>query len=137
MIILDASVLIDFLRAKRTHETNWLNQETQPYRAGITSLGLCEILQGTGTDAQFTKVQGVLANYEFFELGSRELTVASANNFRILRGRGFTIRNTIDCLIATFCIEEGHFLLHNDRDFDPFEVHLGLKVFRPPDSMLH
>lgn len=135
MIILDASVLIDFLRAKRTRQTDWLNQETQPYRAGITSLGLCEVLQGIGTDAQFAKVQAVLANYEFFEIGSRELAVASANNFRILRGRGFTIRNTIDCLIATFCIEGDHFLLHNDRDFDPFEVHLGLKVFRPRESL--
>jgi predicted nucleic acid-binding protein len=137
MIIVDASVFIDFLRAKHTSQTNWLNQETQPYRAGITSLGLCEVLQGTKTEAHFVKVQSILANYEFFELGSRELAVASANNFRVLREIGFTIRNTIDCIIATFCIEEDHLLLHNDRDFDPFESHLGLKVFRPLDSMLH
>jgi hypothetical protein len=23
-------------------------------------------------------------------------------------------------------------LLHNDRDFDPFETHLGLRVLHPP-----
>jgi hypothetical protein len=44
---------------------------------------------------------------------------------------GITIRNTIDCLIATFCIEEDHVLLHNDRDFDAFEQHLGLQVAHP------
>ena len=30
--------------------------------------------------------------------------------------------------IATFCIERGLPLLRNDRDFDPFEEHLKLKV---------
>jgi len=33
-----------------------------------------------------------------------------------------------DVLIATFCAEEGHELLHNDRDFDFMAKHLGLKV---------
>ena len=35
-------------------------------------------------------------------------------------------------MIATFCIEEGHQLLHHDSDFDPFEKHLGLRVVHPP-----
>ena len=26
------------------------------------------------------------------------------------------------------CLREGHELLHNDRDFDPFETMLGLRV---------
>jgi predicted nucleic acid-binding protein len=34
-------------------------------------------------------------------------------------------------MIATLCIEQGHVLLHNDRDFDPFEQHLGLRVVHP------
>jgi len=40
------------------------------------------------------------------------------------------VRTTIDCLIATFCILEGHRLLHRDRDFDSFEEHLGLIVVK-------
>ena len=39
-----------------------------------------------------------------------------------------TIRNTIDVIIGTFCIEENHSLLHNDRDFDPLAEYLGLQV---------
>ncbi len=35
-----------------------------------------------------------------------------------------------DCLIATFVIENGFSLLHNDRDFDASEAHLGLNVVR-------
>jgi predicted nucleic acid-binding protein len=48
-----------------------------------------------------------------------------------LRQSGFTVRKTIDCLIATFCLEAGHSLLHRDRDFDPFEKYLGLQVVHP------
>jgi hypothetical protein len=40
------------------------------------------------------------------------------------------VRTTIDCLIATFCLEFGHSLLHRDRDSDLFERHLGLSVVK-------
>ncbi len=48
-----------------------------------------------------------------------------------IRQRGYTVRKTIDCWIATFCIRERHSLLHRDRDFDPFESEMGLTVVRP------
>jgi predicted nucleic acid-binding protein len=54
--------------------------------------------------------------------------VASAQNYRLLRGRGVTVRKTIDVLIATFCIRSGHVLLHTDRDFEPMAEHLGLRT---------
>jgi hypothetical protein len=41
------------------------------------------------------------------------------------------VRKTIDCFIATFCLREGHSLLHRDRDFDAFEKLLGLQIIRP------
>ncbi len=56
------------------------------------------------------------------------MAVASARNCRILRAHGYTVRATIDCLIATFCIEHNHSLLHRDRDFDAFEKVLQLGV---------
>jgi len=55
---------------------------------------------------------------------------SNARNHRKLRALGVTVRATIDALIATFCIVEGHELLHCDRAFDPFERHLGLRVVR-------
>ena len=59
-------------------------------------------------------------------------TVAAkaAGNYRFLRKRGVTIRKTIDLLIATFVMERGFNLLHNDSEFDPFEKELGLQVLR-------
>jgi hypothetical protein len=34
------------------------------------------------------------------------------------RRRGLTIRRTVDCLIASTCLEAGAEIYHNDRDFD-------------------
>ena len=41
-----------------------------------------------------------------------------------------TVRKTIDLIIGTHCIDGVHVLLHADRDFDPMERHLGLRVLR-------
>ena len=58
----------------------------------------------------------------------RDIALASARNFRTLRARGVTVRKTVDMLIATFCMENGHRLLHADRDFDAIEAELGLRT---------
>ena len=52
----------------------------------------------------------------------------AAEIYRALRRKGITIRNSVDCMIASVAIENGIMLLHNDRDFIPIEKHLSLKV---------
>jgi hypothetical protein len=69
-----------------------------------------------------------LLGFEVFHTGGSEMAMATAENYRELRQRGYTVHKTIDCLIATFCLEAGHELLHRDRDFDCFEKLLGLRV---------
>ncbi|MBM3473524.1 MAG: PIN domain nuclease [Armatimonadetes bacterium] len=63
-----------------------------------------------------------------FQLSDVPTAVAAAANYRLLRTKGLTIRSTVDCAIATFCIRRRYVLLHNDRDFDALEEHLGLQV---------
>jgi len=65
------------------------------------------------------------------EMVSPALALQSARNYRLLRRKGITVRKTIDSLIATFCIENEHELLHTDSDFDGYEKHLGLRVVHP------
>jgi predicted nucleic acid-binding protein len=72
-----------------------------------------------------------MSRFEIFETGGEDLAVVSAQNYRLLRTHGHTVRKTIDCLIATFCLIQGHSLLHRDRDFDAYEKHLGLQVIHP------
>jgi predicted nucleic acid-binding protein len=131
MVIIDTTVWVDYLRGEQNGETEWLNLELERQRLGLTDLILCEVLQGIRDDASFSRVQRQLCKFEVFETGGTELAVAAAHNFRKLRQRGYTVRKTIDCLIATFCLRDGHALLHRDRDFDLFEQGLGLPVIHP------
>ena len=91
----------------------------------------CEVLQGLSTDEGAARVLRHLRRFEIFQTGGIDLAVAAARNYRQLRSRGRIVRKTIDCLIATFCIEQNHALLHNDRDFDTFEELLDLLVVHP------
>lgn len=130
-MIVDTTVWIDYFGGVQNAESDWLDRELSHQRLGLTDLILCEILQGYRDDATFERVLRELLRLEIFEPSGLILAVAAARNFRQLRQRGFTVRKTIDCWIATFCILERHSLLHRDRDFDPFEKILGLKVVHP------
>jgi predicted nucleic acid-binding protein len=131
MVIVDSSVWINLLGGKQNPETEWLEREIPRQALALTDLILCEVLQGVRDDAASRQVRSSLLRFEILDCGGLTVAIAAAENYRILRGRGITIRKTIDCLIATFCIEEGHSLLHRDRDFEPFERYLGLRLIRP------
>jgi predicted nucleic acid-binding protein len=131
VIIVDTTVLVDYLRGTRNPETEWLETEADRKRLGLTDLILCEVLQGVRNDQEFGQVRTELQRFALFEIGGEELVIAAATNFRTLREEGKTVRKTIDCLIATFCLMNGHTLLHRDRDFDAFEKILGLNVIHP------
>jgi len=127
MVIVDTTVWIDYLRGRDNPETRWLERELQQQPLGLTDLTLCEVLQGTH-DPAFPQVRDDLLKFHVFSTGGTEIAIAAAQNYRRLRRRGYTVRTTIDCLIATFCLQEGHRLLHRDHDFDAFENELGLQV---------
>lgn len=132
MVIVDTSVWVDFLNEVDTAETRWLDQQLATQRLGLVDVIAREVLQGLSTEEEATEVLRELRQFEILETGGLALATAAARNYRSLRRRGKTVRKTLDCLIATFCLTSGHALLHCDSDFDPFEKHLGLKVVHPP-----
>lgn len=93
----------------------------------MTDLIYTEILQGYREDYVFNEVKSFLDEFPFAIVGTQELALKSAQNYRFMRKKGITIRKTIDSYIATYCIEKGLTLLHSDKDFEPFVEHLGLK----------
>lgn len=137
MVIVDTSVWVDYFRGSIDSRTDWLNDAVGRESIGMTSLILCEVLQGVRDEVQFRVLKQDLLQFAVFDLGKVELAIASAHNYLKLRNRGLTVRKTIDCLIATFCIQEGFTLVHNDRDFDAFEQHLGLQVLHPAGPTSH
>lgn len=131
MILVDASVWIDYLNGLPTPEADWLDVNLETERLGMTDLTLCEVLQGVKGRDEARHVREYLLGFEIFATGGTELALAAAANYRFLRERGLTVRKTIDCWVASFCLREGHALLQRDRDFDGFEQFLGLEVVRP------
>jgi predicted nucleic acid-binding protein len=137
LVIVDSSVWIDALNGKITPQTIWLRLALDREQLGLTTLILCGVLQGIRFDRHFRETEERLGMFPVFATMTAELAISAAQNFRTLQRLGITIRKTIDCIIATFCIQEGHQLLHHDKDFEPFEQHLGLRVVHPPADSLH
>ena len=131
MVIVDSTVWIDFIAGRPNPESLWVRREIDNRAIGLIDLILCEVLQGIRDERTLTAVQQRLSLLPIYRAGGVGLAVTAARNYRSLRTQGVTIRTTIDCLIATFCIENNYELLHRDRDFDAFEKHLGLKVIHP------
>ncbi len=128
MILVDSSVWIDYFRNAPTVAVDMLDALLGK-RAIITGdLIMLEVLQGTDSERDFAKAREIMQRALAIEIGGVAIAIEAARNYRHLRAKGFTVRKTIDTIIATRCIVDGYELLHNDRDFDPFAEHLGLKV---------
>ena len=128
MILVDSSVWIDYFRGKITAQTEKLDRLLGHEPLAIGDLILTEVLQGFDSERDFNDARRMLTSLMVVELGGQEIAIQAAKNFRALRRFGVTVRKTVDSVIATRCIEDGYDLLHNDRDFDPFAEHLGLRV---------
>jgi predicted nucleic acid-binding protein len=134
VVVVDTTVWVDYLKGVSTPETDWLEHEASRRRLGLLDLMVCEVLQGLSTDEEAVRVLRYLRRFELFDTGGVNLAAAAARNYRRLRSQGRTVRKTIDCLIATFCLEHDHALLHRDRDFDAFEEMLDLQVVHVDDD---
>jgi predicted nucleic acid-binding protein len=121
-------VWIDYFKGTITPPTEKLDELLGQEPLAIGDLILTEVLQGFAVERDFNQARKMLTSLQVVELGGQEIAIQAARNFRALRVLGVTVRKTIDTVIATRCIEDGYDLLHNDRDFDPFALHLGLRV---------
>lgn len=130
-MIVDASVLVDYLNGLTNPETEWLDLRLDRERLGLTSITIVEVLQGVRDERAASAVESVLDEFELITAPDPRTAIDAARNYRRLRAAGRTVRNTIDVLIASYCLRHHHSLLHRDRDFDAFEELLGLTVVHP------
>ena len=131
MIVVDTSVWIPHLHGFTTSTTIALRRATETGQVVLADVVLLELLQGARSDADARRLREDLEMYPIVNVLDETIAIAAAANYRLLRGKGITIRKTPDLILGTFCIELGGRLLHDDRDFSALEAHLGLEVFRP------
>ena len=131
MIVVDSSVWIALLRGA----ANVAAKKFEIIEAGDTDeilvgdLVLLEVLQGARSDAHAALIEERLRAFRVEAMLDAGLATIVARNFRFLRERGVIIRKTAGLIIATFCIERAHRLLHDDRDFEAVAQHLPLAIF--------
>jgi predicted nucleic acid-binding protein len=128
VIVVDSSVWIDYFRDADTPQVELLDRLLGSEVIAVGDVILAEVLQGIDSDREFRIVLQLMQRYIIIAISSEAVAIEAARNYRRLRSLGITVRKTIDTLIATRCIIDGHELLYSDRDFDPFVEHLGLGV---------
>jgi predicted nucleic acid-binding protein len=127
VILVDSSVWIDYFSDADTPQVALLDSMFGRSRLVVGDLIAAEVLQGVRNEREYKWVKKTLEAFTHVDLCDYDLAVKASENYRKLRALGFTIRKTIDTVIATRCIEDGFTLLHSDRDFVPFAKHLGLR----------
>jgi len=131
MILVDSTIWIDYFNGISSPHTDYLDRVLDQTLILVGDLILAEVLQGFRNDADFEQARRALVKFHQVHMVNPSLAVKSAQNFRLLRRKGVTVRKTINSLIATWCIENNVPLLHHDSDFDGYEAHLGLQVIHP------
>jgi predicted nucleic acid-binding protein len=130
VIFVDSSVWIDYFRGEATTQSDILDRLLRTNELTVGDLVITEVLQGFKSEKDFNTARKLMTSFETITISDPSLALKAATNYRVLRAKGITVRKTIDSLIATRCLEDGYKLLHDDSDFEGYEVHLGLKVVK-------
>ena len=77
-----------------------------------------ELLQGIREEGHYRRMAEILGAARFVEspLGI-DVFREAANLYRTARRQGFTVRSSVDCLVAQCAIRSNLTLLHRDRDY--------------------
>ncbi len=146
MLVVDSSVWIDFFNARQhdgpraTLPANSARDvlrsllHNAEVRLVVPDLVLFEVLRGFRHERDWLAARKLMESLSIEAtlepLDAHGFALRAADHYRHLRRHGQTVRSPIDVLVASFCIERDYALLHRDRDFDAFEAHRGLRVWR-------
>lgn len=133
MILVDTSVLIDYLKGAENLKTDIFEtvlKQQLPY--GIAAYTYQEVLQGARDEKEYRKLKEYLSTQRIYFMPETPETYGKAARiFFDLRRKGVAPRSATDIMITLIAIEYNLFLLHNDRDFDAIsESVAGLKIMK-------
>lgn len=131
MVVVDSGVWIDFFNDVPSVVTDTLDRLLREgeIRIVVPDLVLYEVLRGFRHERELRQARVLMQTLDVEPAGGAALALEAAQHYRSLRAAGVTVRNSIDVLIAAFCIDKSYALLHRDRDFQGFEQHRGLRAW--------
>ena len=132
MLVVDSSVWIDFFTGRPNPQRVVLRRLLDEGEVPIVvpDLVLFEVLRGFRDEASLRQARRLMESLTLEAIGGVVLAREAAQHYRSLRQLGITVRSSVDVLVAAFCIDRDHILLHNDRDYDAFAAHRGLRVWQ-------
>jgi len=119
MILVDTSVIIDFLKDKQNAKVElFADILERKYPWGINEFIFQEVLQGARDEIEWNQLKDYLESVPFYFLryGHVSFERTARINFNCRR-LGVTVRSSIDLLIVETALENDIALLHNDGDF--------------------
>lgn len=132
MIVVDTTVWIDFLEARGTSFDRHLGELIEgDAPIALVDIVYGEILQGIRDEETYQRTRLSLRAHPILRPRGLETFETAANLYRTARRRGLTVRRSVDCLIASVCLEAGAEIFHHDRDFDALARVSDLTVYRP------
>jgi predicted nucleic acid-binding protein len=124
LILLDTSIWVDLFRHRRNEV---FAQDYEDFV--ICGPVLQEVLQGL-RDVPASEIfrQGLLKLSRLDDPLPVEAVLEAAEIYRSGRRRGYSIRSTVDCLIAAIAIRNGVTVWHKDRDYDTIARYTALRA---------
>jgi len=132
MVLVDTSVFIAYFKQSESvpcRKMRHLIENDLPY--GICNYVYQELLQGALNKNEFDLLKDYLEPLPFFDLKyGRQSYESAARLYFDCRRKGITVRSSIDLIIAEIAIENGLYLLHDDKDYMMIsEVNKALKFY--------
>ena len=132
MILVDTSVLVDFLRGRPTEGVESLRRlERDGVPFAIPAICCQELLAGARDEDEWRLLLTYLETQDVVTPADPWRTHVEAARIMVdCRARGMPVRGTVDCLIGQLALENDAPLLHSDRDFDTIAAVRPLRAWR-------
>jgi len=118
-VLVDTSAWVDFLNGHPSSEgealANLVAGEEELCTCGVI---VAEVFQGLRRDKSRDELERLFRELLYLEPAGIDTCLRAAGIYRLLRGRGVTIRSTIDCLIVALAEENACRVLARDRDLE-------------------
>jgi predicted nucleic acid-binding protein len=118
--LIDSSVWVEYLRDTNSRACNEVDRlwHDRPGEMATTEPVVMELLAGANSERLFARIEKLMGGLQLLTVDASRDYRDAAINYRAVRAGGYTVRKTMDCLIAAVAVRTGATLVHRDRDFD-------------------
>jgi predicted nucleic acid-binding protein len=118
--LIDSSAWIEYFRDTNSRACNEVDRlcHADPSAIATTEPVVMELLAGARSDRVFERIEKLMAGMQLLSVDASLDYRDAAIGYRAVRAGGYTVRKTMNCLIAAVALRTGATLVHRDRDFD-------------------